>query len=179
MIYFVRHGQTYDNAVKPEILSGHNKVKLTKAGIQQAKQTAEELKDVKFDVCFCSPLKRAKQTLKQIKKYHKKLKVVYDVRIMERDYGEITNKPVTVCEFRRWNSNDSIPFEMETIQELFNRVGCFYNDINQAYKGKNVLVVSHSGVARMSYFFFNGKPEDGDWTNFYLKNAEIMKLNND
>jgi len=63
MIYFVRHGQTYDNAVKPEILSGHNKVKLTKAGIEQAKQTAQELKDVKFDICFCSPLKRAKQTL--------------------------------------------------------------------------------------------------------------------
>lgn len=178
MIYFVRHGQTYDNAVKPEILSGHNKVKLTAKGIEQAKQSALELKDIKFDICFCSPLKRAKQTLKELKRYHKKLKVIYDVRIKERDYGEVTNQPTSVCKFDRWNANDPIPFKMESVQQIFNRVACFYEDINKTYKGKNVLVVAHSGVARMTHFYFNGKPDNGDYSTFSLKNGEIMKLEN-
>ncbi len=178
MIYFVRHGQTFDNAQKPEILSGHNKVKLTKQGIEQAKQTALELKDVKFDICFCSPLIRTKQTLKEIKKYHKHLKVVYDDRLKERDYGEVTNKPTTICQFRRWNANDEIPFKMETIPQLYNRLSNFYNELLPVYKNKNILIVSHSGVARITHFYFNGKPSDGDYSNFYLKNAEIMKIIN-
>ena len=64
MIYFVRHGQTFDNL--NNIIQGNGD--LTPLGIEQAKETAVKLKDVKFDICFCSPLKRTKQTLKEILK---------------------------------------------------------------------------------------------------------------
>ena len=51
MIYFVRHGQTYDNANK--ILQGDGP--LNELGVSQAKETGILLKDIKFDICFCSP----------------------------------------------------------------------------------------------------------------------------
>ncbi len=177
MIYFVRHGSTYDNE-NNNILSGHNSVELSKKGIEQAKETATKLKDTQFDICFCSPLKRTQQTLKYILKYHKNLPVVFDDRLKERDYGEITNMPSSVCKFERWNANEKIPFKMESIPEMFDRIASFYDEILNKYKGKNILIVSHSGVARLSYFYFNGKPKDGDYTNFKLNNADVMQLEN-
>ncbi len=175
MIYFVRHGQTDDNA-NGNLLTGWSATPLNSKGIAQAKETALKLKDVKFDICFCSPLRRTKQTLDEILKYHKDLKVVYDDRLKERDYGEITGKPADICKFRRWNANDEIPFQMESIPKMYERVKSFYDDLKANYSNKSVLIVSHSGVGRLSYFYFNGLPEDGDYSNFELGNAKIMEL---
>lgn len=176
MIYFVRHGQTDDAA--ESLLSGWSSIPLNSVGISQVRETAEKLKDVKFDICFCSPLRRTKQTFDEIKIFHPKLKVVMDDRLKERDYGEITGKPASICKFRRWNANDPIPFKMESIPEVFARVSDFYDDILPKFKGKNILIVSHSGIARMTHFYFKGKPQDNDFSDFKIGNAEIMKIEN-
>ena len=49
MIYFIRHGQTNDNLIK--IYTGQKDVPLNETGIKQAQDTAETLKDIKFDIC--------------------------------------------------------------------------------------------------------------------------------
>jgi len=177
MIYFVRHGQTNDNA-NGNLLTGWTATPLNEVGFAQARETAKELKNVKFDICYCSPLVRTRQTLDEILKYHKNLQIVFDDRLKERNYGEITGKPADICKFRRWNANDKIPFEMETIDELFERVSSFYDEILPKTKGKNVLIVSHSGVGRMTYFYFNGKPKDNDYSNFAIGNAKVMTYDN-
>ena len=61
---------------------------LKEKGFEQAKETAKNLKDIKFDICFCSPLLRTRQTLDEIIKYHQNLNVIYDDRLKERDYGD-------------------------------------------------------------------------------------------
>lgn len=178
MIYFVRHGQTDDNA-NGNLLTGWSSTPLNEKGIAQAKETAKELKDVSFDICFCSPLARTRQTLKEILEYHTDLKVIFDDRLKERDYGEVTGKPASICKFRRWNANDKIPFQMESVPEIFDRVANFYDEILPKYKDKNILIVSHSGVGRMTYFYFNGKPKDNDYSNFELGNAKTMTFSNE
>ena len=175
MIYFVRHGQTYDNA-NGNLLTGWSATPLNETGFAQAKEAAENLKDIKFDICFCSPLLRTRQTLDEIIKYHKNLNVIYDDRLKERDYGEITGQPASICKFRRWNANDEIPYKMETIPEIFDRVASFYDDLKRKYKDKNILIVAHSGVGRMTHFYFNGKPQDNDYSNFEIGNAKVMKI---
>ena len=177
MIYFVRHGETYDNA-NGNILTGHGETPLNSKGIEQAKETALELKDIHFDICYCSPLVRAKQTLNEILKYHPNLNVIYDNRLKERDYGEVTGKPASVCEFNRWDANIHNPYKMETIDQMFERVTSFYKDILPSLKDKNILIVSHSGVARISYFYFHGIPANNDYSQFRLKNAEIAIFEN-
>ena len=176
MIYFVRHGQTNDNA-NGNILTGHNETPLNENGVNQAKEIAKELKEIKFDVCYCSPLLRARQTLKEMLAFHKSLHVVFDDRLKERDYGEITGKPASICEFRRWNANDEIPYQMESIPQMFERVKSFYDEILPRLQNKTVLIVAHSGVGRMSHFYFNGKPKDNDYSNFILDNAKIINFN--
>lgn len=89
IIYYVRHGQTEHN--KNNILTGRTDVSINEVGIEQAKQTAEALKDVQFDVLFCSPLLRAKQTASIVNAYHN-LQVIEDKRLIERDYGNFTGK---------------------------------------------------------------------------------------
>lgn len=175
MIYFVRHGQTDDN-VNGSLLSGWSATPLNEKGFAQAREVAKNLKDIKFDVCFCSPLVRTKQTLDEIIKYHKNLNVIYDDRLKERDYGEITGQPASICKFRRWNANDEIPYKMETIPEMFDRIASFYDDLKKNYEGKNILIVAHSGVGRMTYFYFNGKPQDNDYSNFEINNAKVMEI---
>ncbi len=59
----------------------------------QANDTAHMLRNSSFDVIFCSPLKRAKQTAEIINK-NRGLIIIYDDRLRERNYGEFegTNK---------------------------------------------------------------------------------------
>lgn len=53
MIYLVRQGQTDWNLFRR--FNGVTETFLNQNGIEQAKKQAEELKDIEFDICFCSP----------------------------------------------------------------------------------------------------------------------------
>lgn len=43
-------------------MQGQTDIPLNETGLRQAKKVREELKDVAFDICCCSPLMRAKRT---------------------------------------------------------------------------------------------------------------------
>ena len=60
MLYIMRHGKTDWNAKHK--LQGRTDIPLNEEGIQMAEQAKEKYKDVNFDICYCSPLVRAKQT---------------------------------------------------------------------------------------------------------------------
>lgn len=59
MFFLVRQGQTDWNLFRR--FNGVTETFLNQTGIEQARKQAEELKDIDFDICFCSPQKRAKQ----------------------------------------------------------------------------------------------------------------------
>jgi broad specificity phosphatase PhoE len=82
MIYLVRHGQTDWNVEGRN--QGHTDIELNQMGIEQATQLAEQLRNIRFDNVFSSPLKRAMKTAEII---HSGGEVVYDVRIIERCNG--------------------------------------------------------------------------------------------
>ena len=177
MIYLVRHGETNDN--KNHIIQGNKS--LNKTGKQQVKDTAITLKDVDFDVCFCSPLKRTRQTAKALLKYHKNITTYFDNRLIERRYGKL----VGICYDTipnylkiRWNANERFDASAEQVLEFYDRIAGFYDDILSKHHGKNILIVAHSGVARMTYFYFNGKPKQNNYSYFKIKNAHIMQIEN-
>lgn len=70
---------------------------------------AEQLSDIKFDVCFCSPLTRAKQTCKEILAFQPRTKVFYNDRLKERDYGELVNLPMGSIKLNRWEIEEDEP----------------------------------------------------------------------
>ena len=60
IIYLMRHGQTDWNI--RHLFQGRTDIPLNENGRYVAELTRDGLKDVKFDVAFCSPLCRAKET---------------------------------------------------------------------------------------------------------------------
>lgn len=63
-LYVVRHGQTYFNIYNK--LQGWSNSPLTEAGLADARQAGQRLKDVKFAAAYCSDTTRAEQTAQTI-----------------------------------------------------------------------------------------------------------------
>ena len=103
MLYFVRHGATdwnehvNEQGIKDPKCQGRADIELNQTGIEQAMQTAKELKGHKFDRVICSPLTRTRQTCKII--YHGDTPVEIDDRIIERDLGEFEGKTKSEFDF--------------------------------------------------------------------------------
>ncbi len=87
-IYIFRHGETTYNRDKK--FTGFHDPPLTKKGIKQAEIVAKILKNKKFQIAFQTRLKRSKQTLKKVLKYHLECRIIKkDDRIIERNYGKL------------------------------------------------------------------------------------------
>jgi len=89
-LYVFRHTQTHDNVRR--VFSGRRQSRLTPKGIEQAKIMGQKLKNKKIDLFIISPLIRCKQTMKPIRKYHKKTKLITEPLLKERNYGKLTGK---------------------------------------------------------------------------------------
>ena len=60
MLYIMRHGKTEWNKI--EKLQGSVDITLNDEGILVAQIAHDKYKEIKFDICYCSPLIRAKKT---------------------------------------------------------------------------------------------------------------------
>ena len=142
MITIVRHGQTRYNLEK--ITQGQADTPLNETGLKQAEEVAEKLKDMKFDIIYCSPLQRARQTAEAINKYHN-LEIKFDDRLMERDAGRRTHHPyneLTDEEKKLWHTTPEL-WGAEKKIDFYNRCLSFYKEIEGSKQ--SILLVSHGG----------------------------------
>ena len=155
-IYVIRHGESKYNAE----LSGESNSNLTELGIEQVKGVAEELKDVKFAAVFSSTLVRAKETA-EILKLERKLTVEARQSIIERssyqyadligrDEKEILEEMKKDLKFLDEEAKMQYKHtpQMESPQDAAVRFLTFLREIAIAYRGENVLVVSHGNLMR-------------------------------
>lgn len=172
-IYVIRHGRTKNNDLG--LFNGRTDEDINKVGIEQAKKVRDELKNIDVDLIVCSPMKRTKHTAEIININN--IPIIYDDRLIERDTGEITLKPYEMVDREEyWNYYSTKYKNVERVNDLLKRVYSSISDICEKYKDKNILIVTHNGVARAIYAYFNGMPEDGKiWKIGTLKNCEIRK----
>jgi len=140
-ITFVRHGETDNN--KNNIIQGDALDQaLNEAGEAQIKELAQQLKDQKFDLILCSPLKRVQQTAEIINQ-ELNLEIQIEAKLMERDFGDWEGKnfetdlfeDFSIEKFRMAN-----PPNGETLQNVEKR----HRTVFEKYLGKKVLVVGHA-----------------------------------
>lgn len=125
-------------------------------GQQQAKNCGKRLKDELFDHIYCSDLNRCKQTAAAILTHHDCLTINYHVSLRERDFGQLSRKPLKYLgsESRKQSLTiDQLVAENggETEQMLQKRVLAaweFIVDDALSQKYSNVLVVTHGGPLR-------------------------------
>ena len=84
LLYIVRHGLTPWNHLHKA--QGSADIPLAQEGIDLARRTGEALMDVKFDICFTSPLTRARQTARLVLG-GRDIPVIPDKRIQEINFG--------------------------------------------------------------------------------------------
>ena len=168
----MRHGRTNDN--DKQIFNGRNDEDINETGIAQATAAREVYEKLDIDLIICSTMLRTRHTAAIVNT--KNLPIIYDDRLIERDTGELTGRSVQ-GDFRDtyWNYY-SDELDVEHVKELFARVHPVIDEIKEKYSDKNVLIVTHNGVARAIYAYFNGIPEDGNILNVGgLKNCQITE----
>lgn len=136
--YFV-HGTTTDN--EKAISSGWFDVGLSELGVKQSVELKNKIKDKKFDVIFCSDLKRAVDsadlTFKGV------VFIISDKRLRECNYGEYNARSSAIVEpMQEKHITERFP-EGESYEDVKNRIADFLEFLKQYYDGKNVAIVAH------------------------------------
>lgn len=178
MILVTRHGQTNWNL--QQRVMGNVDISLNEKGINQAYITKEIVNNYNIDLIICSPLERAKQTAKIINE-DKMVDIIYDDRIIERDFGEFEG--LKYDEFDNetlWDYYKNKQYKQaECMKNFFDRVYSFCQDIEKYYSGLNILLVTHGGVSVALNCYFNNNIPEGSLSNrgLFLKNCEVAIYN--
>lgn len=174
-IYVMRHGET-DYNVK-NIFQGRKEISLNNKGIEQAKNMAEKLRNIHIDIILVSPLIRARETARFVSLVTG-INPLVETGLIERNFGDMEGKPNREdCNIKMlldYDKNYNI-CNVEPIQSLFDRVYKCMDNIILKYKSKDILLVTHAGVAQAIDCYFNGLPKNKDLESITLKNAEIRK----
>lgn len=178
MLYIVRHGETSFN--KRGLMCGNINAHLTESGKLVALALGDKLSHVKFDAAFRSPMYRTEETISCIlQKNPFPVAVTVDPRIRERDYGYLEGEThKTQPEFNmRWHIDyDADRLKMESLDSLFSRVGSFMRFLKENYKGKNVLVVTHSGTIRAFRYLAGEGRDKTDLMDMGVDNSACVTL---
>lgn len=181
MIYLMRHGQTDWNVLRK--IQGRTDIALNEEGRQMAKEARTKYADISFDVCYCSPLVRAKETA-EIFLEGRDTPIIFDDRLMEMSFG--------ICEGEEHVlENPSSPLYplftdpvhytavegAESLDELFARSGAFIDEmlLPAVSKGRNILIVSHGAVG-CSIICRLKQIERSDFWNVLCKNCELVRI---
>lgn len=171
VIYLVRHGQCDSN-----VIGRYNFINedINETGVKQAEDLRDKIKDINYDIVIPSPLLRAKHTAKIINANNKE--IIYDDRLQERKHGSLEGKSTDVTDREDyWNYYTNTKYGTEErIPDLVKRVTEFLDEL-KTKDYNSVLIVSHSGVSKAFYVYFNGIPEDGKLLNLGLKNTEVKE----
>ncbi|MBI2597511.1 2,3-bisphosphoglycerate-dependent phosphoglycerate mutase [Candidatus Daviesbacteria bacterium] len=169
-LVLVRHGITDWN--KAGRWHGLTDIPLNEEGRKEAQKTGLALQDIIFEVCFTSKLKRAKQTLDEIKKVLNipDLPTYEETALNERDYGQFTGKnkwevqkQVGEEEFqkirRSWNYQ---PAGGESLKQVYERVVPYFKNaiLPHLIKGENVLITASGNSLRALVKYLENLTED-------------------
>lgn len=173
-LYVIRHGQTDANL--NHIITARKEVPLNETGVEQAKETAKRVAHIPYEMVYCSPMIRTRQTMEIVNVKDKP--VIYDDRLIERDAGSIEGRYSRDLDMSRyWNIHQTTGVEgAETIPEIVERVSSFLQELKQKETADHVLIVTHDGICRAITYYFKGEPEHGDMYHYAQNNAEIREF---
>ena len=182
MIYILRHGKTEWNKLKK--LQGRTDIPLCDEGRVMAREAAEEYAGVHFDVCYCSPLIRARETAEIILK-GRDVPIIIDDRLKEMAFGkyegiersfDIPDCPINVL-FNAPEKYVASADAGESLDELFARVKDFIDEVIMPLQeaGKDVLIVGHGALNSCMLTQAKGLPRKDFWSHGIVQ-CKLMPL---
>ncbi|MGM9899514.1 MAG: histidine phosphatase family protein [Bacilli bacterium] len=144
LICLVRHGETNWN--QQHLIQGRIDIDLNENGVNQIHHTALRLKQTKviWDVYLSSPLQRAISSCKIIRNClnDENKPIIIRPNLIEREFGEYDGHIINDDVYAKILNDDVIG--MEKSSEIQERAKEELVKIVKAYRGKNVLIVTHS-----------------------------------
>lgn len=151
--YLLRHGKNNHQEENPDILYCYpdNDVPcfLIEEGINQIKKAGELLKDRNVDLIFCSDILRTRQTAKIVAEIigFDLNKIIYDVRLRDINWGIFGGKSRKEAwdfhENNKINMFENAPPKGESWSKCQERMKNIFNEIENNFQGKNILIISH------------------------------------
>ena len=181
MLYIMRHGRTDWNAIHK--LQGSADIPLNEEGRQMARDAREKYKDLKFDICYCSPLIRARETA-EIFLGGRNVPILVDDRLQEMHFGayegieNLFEKPeCPVYKLFRDPAHYVAVNGAESIEELCTRSKEFIEEVlcPELINEKNVLIVAHGAFNCSMIRYYENVPVERFWDNLQ-ENCELKRL---
>ncbi|MGB8857759.1 MAG: histidine phosphatase family protein [Ilumatobacteraceae bacterium] len=170
MLYLVRHGRTEANAGGR--LQGRIDLPIDEVGRAQAAVITSVVTSI--DRLICSPALRARQTAEVFG-----LEPEIDERWLEMDYGEFDGMPladVPSAQWQQWISDPHYrPPGGETLHEMGHRVYAACDDLLEAARTSDVVVVSHATPIKAAMAWALGVDVSITWRS-QIDQASITKI---
>ena len=169
-LFVLRHGETNENITG--MMQGDMDTVLNEKGCNQALSVRDKVLESNIDLVISSPKKRA---IKTAELAAPNIPLILDDRLRSRNHGEfegMRRDEININDY--WNIKKNNQYiKAESVQDLFDRVESLLKDVKEKYNDKNVLLVTHSGIVRILYYYFNGIPEDGDLMEYESHNCSF------
>lgn len=173
-LYIVRHGETEWNVTKR--FQGRTDIPLNEKGREEARKTAEGIKDFMIDLVISSPLSRAKETA-EILVEGRKIPIWVDERLEEISFGVMEGKTKNrqLDEFFSHPDQYQFPEGAESLPSLLERTKDFLDDLaaRPELKEKNILVATHGAAKRALLANIKHLPLKKFWDGSVPKNCGI------
>lgn len=175
-IYLIRHGKTEANELG--WVGGEIDFPLSEEGVLEAKNLSSTLAEMSFDLIYCSPLKRATQTLELA--LPGKIGI-NDGRIKEFNAGKYSKSTYAAVyaetpKLQSWGSSLDLRFgDGDSLSEFNLRVKSFYAEMLERKNDKKIAVFTHGGVINLLlYQMFQLDIRSYPW--FDIDNCGITKI---
>lgn len=181
MLYIMRHGRTDWNEVYK--LQGSVDIPLNDSGRSMAIEAGEKYKDMHIDVCYCSPLSRARETAELVLK-GRDVPIIEDSRLREMSFGvcegveNVFEHPeIPAYKLFKDPINYVAPEGAETFEELYERTGEFMREVikPELMKGRDILIVGHGAMNGSIIGRANNTPLEKFWDNLG-RNCELTQI---
>ena len=152
-ITFFAHGTTVDN--EDHRSSGWKDAELSELGKKQSVTLREQTKNLKFDVVFCSDLKRAIDSARLA--WDGMYPIIQDPRLRECNYGDYNGQLSEIVEPLQERMIDERFPNGESYEDVKARISDFLESLKKNYDGKHIAIVGHKAPQFAFEVLLNGK----------------------
>lgn len=184
-LYIIRHGETTWN--RSMRLQGQTDIELNENGRSLARVTARALRKIPFDLCFTSPLVRAKETAQLILE-GRTIPIYEDARIQEIGFGTYEGRRVRDEAFQitdpifenffQHPERFQAPKGGESLEKLCARTGNFLDELarRSELQDKTILVSTHGAASRALLAHIMHSPISAFWDCGVPKNCAVTMV---
>lgn len=181
MLYIMRHGKTDWNALYK--LQGRVDIPLNEEGRVMARSAAQTCRDIPLDICYVSPLQRARETAELLLQ-GRNIPIVVDERLIEMSFGEcegldhILRRPdCAVYNLFKDPEHYQAVNGAESFEELYARTGEFVEEVIEPglAQGQNILIIGHGAMNCSIINRYKNIPLSNFWECGH-KNCQLIRL---